>query len=529
MTTQSDTSESYLVHRTSLDSWLRTTDHKRLGLMYLGAALSAFALALVLALLGQAELATSGVLDATTFEQMSKAHDVIMLFLVLVPAIPAGLGNFFLPLVLGARSVAFPRLHLVAFHLYAVGAMVTLAGVGSLDAEWSFEMAYVVGEQAGTAVLALFGGLTLLAMSSVLTSIGFIVTIHQLRAPRVSWSRVPVFAWSLYATALAQIFAAPVLGLTLILLVAERTFGTGIFDPALGGDPLLFQHFFWFYTHPAIVTLVIPALGVVTEIVATFSRREVFGAPRLAGALFALAGLSFLGWGSHMFTSGMSEYASLVFGAMSLLAVVPSLVAIFHLLATMSRGAIALEPAMLWAMGFVAMFTLGTVANVFLSLPAVAIHLEGTSFSLAHLHVMVGAVVLALVAGLLYWWPKMTGRMVDPQLARLGFALVTLGMVVGFAGQAFAGAHGMPGWHHADFLTQYETARQVAFGGALASGMGFALVALGFVRSLSAPHADAGPNPWSSRGYEWSSASPPSPEGFDAIPTFDRGPYEYED
>lgn len=527
MTQSEATAESYLVHETSVGSWLKTLDHKRLGLMYLGAALGAFAIGGVLALLARGELTLPGhdILDAETYRRVFKAHGVIMVFLVLLPAIPAGLGNFFLPLVLGGRTVAFPRLNLAAFYLYILGALITLFAAGGTDAGWSFEMAYSA-EAATSSVLWLVVGVTFVAMSAVLTSINFIVTIHTLRAPGVGWSRVPVFAWSLYASALVQLFATPVLGLSLILLAAERTLGTGIFDPALGGDPVLFQHFFWFYSHPALMGMVLPALGVAAEVIATHSQRSVYGGSHLVGSLFALAFLSFFGWGSHMYTSGMSEYASLVFSAMTLFAVVPSVVAVFHLLATLHGGAIEVRAALLYALGFLALFALGTAASVFLALPSLATHLQGTSFVTAQLHFLVGSVLFALLAGLHYWWPKITGRLIPERPAVLGFVLVFLGTLLGFLGQFAAGAEGLPR-RHADFLAYYAGFELVSGIATFVGAIGVGVVAYTMVRSLFSPRTDAAKNPWDSQAYEWLADSPPAPEGFDRTPLLERGPYDY--
>ena len=523
---------NYLKASKGLMSWLITLDHKRIGIMYLIAVTISFLLGGVFALILRLELFSKGrtIMDQDTYNRMFSLHGVVMVFLFIIPSIPAALGNFFLPLQLGTKDVAFPRLNLASLYIYYFGACFGLYSMvnGGVDTGWTFYVPYssssVVGS--GSSVLPMTLAAFIMGFSSILTGVNFIATVHKMRAPGMSWRRLSLFIWAIYATAIIQVLATPVLAITLLLLTLERAFGLGIFDPRLGGDPVLYQHFFWFYSHPAVYIMIVPGMGVVSEIIATFSRREPVGYMFIAMSSLGLALLGFLVWGHHLFVAGMSEYSTMVFSALTFLVAIPSGVKVFNWVATLYKGSISLQTPMLWGLAFIFLFTIGGLTGLFLGVLAVDVHLHDTYFVVAHFHyVMVGGTVMGFMGGLHYWWPKMTGKLYEEKPAVLGWALVFIGFNVTFMTQFVLGSRGMPRRYY-DYLPEFESLHRISTIGSWILGLGFAILFINFIVSLRSGKV-APRNPWGSAALEWQTESPPPMHNFIKLPVITRGPYDY--
>jgi cytochrome c oxidase subunit 1 len=509
-------------------SWALTVDHKRIGMMYLMAVLTFFFLGGLFALLVRLELVVPGenFVGQKGYNQLFTLHGVVMVFLFIIPSIPAALGNFFLPLQLGAKDVAFPKMNLFSFYIYATGAIVAIIAMvlGAVDTGWTFYTPYSVTTNTGvvTTVFAAF----ILGFSSILTGVNFIVTIHKLRPPGMSWFRLPLFLWALYATSVIQLLATPVLAITLLLLISERLFGIGVFDPALGGDPVLFQHFFWFYSHPAVYIMIVPAFGVISEIIATFSRRQIFGYKFVALSSLAIAIIGFFVWGHHMFVSGQSEFAGLVFSFLTFFVAIPTAVKIFNWTATLYKGDIQLKAPMIYALIFLVQFTIGGLTGLPLGALGTNINLHDTYYVVAHFHyVMMGGTVFAFVGALHYWWPKMTGRMYDEKLAKIAAAFLFVGFNVTFFTQFILGFRGMPRRYY-DYDPQFAGLHGLSSVGTWILGVGFLVVLWCFVKSLRSGEI-APENPWGASTLEWQTQSPPITENFIDTPEVTTGPYVY--
>jgi len=532
-----DPNVSYLKSTRGIMSWLTTLDHKRIGVMYLISVSVAFALGGVFALLVRLELFSRGrtIMDADTYNRMFSLHGVVMVFLFIIPSIPAAMGNIILPIQLGAKDVAFPRLNLLSLYVYIFGACFGIYSMinGGVDTGWTFYTPYSSSDPAHggvgspSAVIPMTLAAFIMGFSSILTGVNFIATIHKMRAPGLTWRRLTLFTWSLYATSIIQVLATPVLAITLLLLTMERFLGLGIFDPRLGGDPVLFQHFFWFYSHPAVYIMIVPGMGIVSELIATFSRREPVGYMAIAMSSLGLALLGFLVWGHHLFVAGMSEYATMVFSALTFLVAIPSGVKIFNWVATLYKGSISLQSPMLWALSFLFLFTIGGLTGLFLGMLAVDVHLHDTYFVVAHFHyVMVGGTVMGFFGGLHYWWPKFTGKMYEEGLAKVGWFFVFIGFNVTFLTQFVLGSRGMPRRYY-DYLPKFEQLHQISTVGSWVLGVGFIIILINLARSLIGGKP-APRNPWGSAALEWMTPSPPPLYNFVKDPVLTRGQYDYQ-
>ena len=532
---------NYLNHDTSIKSWLTTVDHKRIGILYLVAVTVAFGLGGLFAVLLRIDLLNNTpvlielfrkmgveITDSpgTFYNRLFTLHGAVMVFLFIIPSIPATLGNFVLPLMIGAKDVAFPRLNLASFYIYVFGAVFCFISLFTSPVEtgWTFYTPYSI--ETPSSVISMLLGVFILGFSSILTGLNFIVTIHKLRAPGMSWFRMPLMLWAIYATSIIQILATPVLAITVLLLIFERVLGVGIFNPALGGDPVLFQHFFWFYSHPAVYIMILPAMGIMSELVTTFSKKNIFGYKFVAFSSLAIAIISFLVWGHHLFVSGQSEFASTLFSLLTFLVAIPSAIKIFNWIATMYQGSIELKVPFLWAISFIFMFCIGGFTGVVLGSLSLDVNLHDTYFVVAHFHyVMVGGTVMAFIGGLHYWWPKMWGRMYNESLALVSWLLVFIGFNWVFFPQFILGSKGMPRRYYS-YLDQFKTLHQFSTMGTWILGAGFLLM---FFYMLWAVFKGkkAPANPWGGKTLEWQTASPPSHHNFEEQVTVTGGPYEY--
>jgi cytochrome c oxidase subunit 1 len=526
MTTVAET--NYLSEPRGLKSWLVTLDHKRIGLLYLFAIMTFFFIGGVLALLIRLELLTpaSDLVSPDAYNQLFTLHGAIMIFLFIIPSIPAALGNFALPMLLGAKDVAFPRLNLASWYIYVLGSLFALYSIhtGSVDTGWTFYTPYSTETQ--TSVVSMTLGVFILGFSSIFTGINFIATIHRLRAPGMTWFKMPLFCWALYATAIIQVLATPVLGITLLLLVLERVAGIGIFDPAMGGDPVLYQHFFWFYSHPAVYIMILPGMGIISEVISVFSRKPIFGYKAIAFSSLGIAFVSFLVWGHHMFTSGQSEIAAMIFSFLTFLVCIPSGIKVFNWVTTMYRGSIKLDAPMLLALCFLFLFTIGGLTGIFLGTLSVNVHLHDTYFIVAHFHyVMMGGTVMAFLAGLHYWWPKIWGRFYNEFWAKIAILLVFVGFNVTFFSQFILGSQGMPR-RYASYLDQFQPLHGFSSVGSFILGAGLFVMAIYLIISIFRGRK-AGNNPWGALTFEWQTSSPPPPHNFIEMPVQELGPYDY--
>ncbi len=510
-------------------SWLLTKDHKRIGILYMISISIMFILGGFFAMMMRLELLTpeGDLLTSDTYNKFFTLHGIIMIFFFLIPSIPAVLGNFILPIQLGAKDLAFPKLNLLSWYLYIIGAFIGLLVVitGGVDTGWTFYTPFST-QYSNTHVLGTTFGAFIVGFSSILTGLNFIVTIHRMRAPGLTWYRLPLFVWAMYATSLVQLLATPVLAITLVMLMIERFLHVGIFDPALGGDPLLFQHMFWFYSHPAVYIMILPAMGVASEVVAAFTRKKIFGYTFVAYSSLAIAFLGFLVWAHHMFVAGISVYSAMIFSFLSYFVAVPSAIKVFNWTATLYKGSVSWQTPMLYILGFIGLFTMGGVTGLFLAALGLDVHVTDTYFIVAHFHyIMVGGAVMAYFAGIHYWWPKMTGRMYPEWWARLGALLVFVGFNLTFFPQFILGYLGMPRRYHA-YAPEFQVLNVMSTAGASILAVGYALPLVYLLWSLRFGRK-AGVNPWGAVGLEWTTSSPPPKDNFHETPVVTWEAYDY--
>lgn len=520
--------ENYLTYPKGFLSWLITLDHKRIGMMYLASVLFFFFVGGVFALLIRYELfAPGGTFTADQYNQYFTYHGTIMVFLVIIPMIPAAMGNFLLPMMLGAKDVAFPRLNLASYYVYLAGAAMALLTLffGKVDTGWTFYTPYSTKTVTNSTLM--LSAAFVLGFSSIFTGINFMATVHKLRAKGQSWGKLPLLVWSLYATSIIQVLATPVLGITLALVAIEKAFGVGIFDPALGGDPVLFQHFFWFYSHPAVYIMILPAMGVINEVIPVFSRKPIFGYKAMAGAIFGIALVAFAVWGHHMFTSGQTKLVNVLFSLITMFVAVPTGIKVFSWIATMYKGRLILDTPMLYALSFLFVFTIGGLTGVVLATLAADIHLHDTYYVVAHFHyVMVGGTLMGFLAGLHYWFPLFFGKMYNEFLGKVAAVIVFIGFNLTFFPQFIAGQKGMPR-RYWDYIPEYTIYNQLSSIGSALIGLGFFIVLIYLVQALvSGKKAEK--NPWRALTLEWAAECPPVQQNFDFEPEVTHGPYDYK-
>ena len=519
----------YLNANYGIKSWLLTTDHKRIALLYLGSITLMFFVGGAFAVLMRLHLIQpqGALVEPDTYNKLFTLHGIIMVFFFLVPSIPATLGNFLVPMMIGARDLAFPRLNLLSWYIYIVGAIFTLYAAisGGVDTGWTFYTPYS-SSFSHTQVVPVALGVFITGFSSILTGLNFVVTIHKMRAPGLTWFRLPLFIWAMYATSIIFILGTPVIAITLFLLGLERLLHIGIFDPAIGGDPILFQHLFWFYSHPAVYIMILPGMGVMSELVTCFSRKKIFGYGFVAFSSMAIAVISFLVWGHHMFVSGQSIYAGLIFSVLSFLVAIPSAIKVFNWTATLYKGSLSYQAPMLYAMGFIGLFTMGGLTGLFLASLATDVHLNGTYFIVAHFHyIMVGGAVMAYLGGIHFWWPKITGRLYPDGWARFAALVIFVGFNLTFFPQFMLGYLGMPR-RYAVYPAEFQVLNVMSSAGASILGVGYLIPLIYLVWSMRYGPV-AGPNPWRAKGLEWETPSPPPTENFDEIPVVTEEAYDY--
>jgi len=522
---------NYLNNGHSLKSWLLTTDHKRIAILYLISVTAFFFLGGFFAMLIRLELLTpqGDLMQADTYNKVFTMHGLIMVFFFLIPVVPAVLGNFLVPLMIGAKDLAFPRINLLSWYLYVTGGILIthVMLTGGVDTGWTFYSPFST-EYTNTKIVEAGLAAFIAGFSSIFTGLNFIVTIHRMRAPGLTWSRLPLFIWANYATSLIMILGTPVIAITIVLVAVERLFHLGIFDPRLGGDPLLFQHLFWFYSHPAVYIMILPSMGVISELITCFSRKRIFGYKFIALSSIAIAVLGFLVWAHHMFVAGISLYAAMIFSFLTFFIGVPSAVKVFNWTATLYKGSISYATPMLYAFGFIGLFTMGGLTGLFLATLGIDVHVTDTYFVVAHFHyVMVGGVLMGYLGGLHFWWPKMTGRMYPEAWAKLSALLVFVGFNLTFFPQFILGYVGMPR-RYWQYPPEFQALNVLSTAGASILAAGYLLPMIYFVWSLRyGKIADA--NPWHAAGLEWKTTSPPPTFNFDETPVVTWEAYNYDE
>jgi cytochrome c oxidase subunit I len=521
--------KDFLNSETGVKSWLLTTDHKRIALLYLSSITIMFFVGALFALIIRLELLTpkGDLVQADTYNKMFTMHGLVMIFFFLIPSIPTVLGNFLIPLMIGAKDVAFPKLNLLSWYVYDIGALMFIYTIltGGIDTGWTFYTPLSTSFVASSVVVGALS-IFVVGFSSILTSVNFIVTVHRLRAPGMTWGRLPLFVWASYATAVIIVLGTPLIAISMALIALERIFGIGFFDPLIGGDPLLFQHLFWFYSHPAVYVMILPGMGVVSEIMTCFSRKRIFGYPAMAMAILGIAVFSFLVWAHHMFVAGISVYSAIVFSMLSYFVAVPSAIKVFNWTATMYRGSIYLLTPMLYALAFVGLFTIGGMTGLFVASLGIDVHVTDSYFVIAHFHyIMVGGMVTAFMGGIHFWWPKISGRMYPEGWGKVAAAIMFIGFNLTFFPQFVLGYLGM-NRRYWEYDPHFQVLNVLSSAGASILGIGYLLPLGYFIWSLR-HGAPAGDNPWNAAGLEWTTTSPPPRENFEETPVVTTGAYDY--
>ncbi|MFP4440912.1 MAG: cytochrome c oxidase subunit I [Chloroflexaceae bacterium] len=519
----------YLSINYTIKSWFLTTDHKRIGVLYTITLTFLFLLGGAAATLVRLELVTPAgdLVTSEAYNKLFSLHGIIMVWFFLVPSIPTTLGNFLIPMMIGARDMAFPRLNLASWYVFLIGSLFVAAVVvlGGVDTGWTFYTPYS-SVYANTFVMATAAGIFITGFSSIFTGLNIIITVHKMRAPGLNWFRLPLFVWSLYATSLIIVLATPVLAIALLLIGLERLLGVGIFDPALGGDPLLFQHLFWFYSHPAVYIMILPGMGVTSELITCFSRKRIFGYTFVAFSSLAIAILGFLVWGHHMFVAGQSMYGSMIFSLLSYLVAIPSAVKVFNWTATLYKGSISFKTPMIYALSFIGLFTMGGLTGLFLAALPVDVQVHDTYFVVSHFHyIMVGGMVTAYLGGIHFWWPKITGKLYPEKISQLAALTLFLGFNLTFFPQYILGYMGMPRRYHA-YPVEFQALNVLSTAGASILAVGYLLPIVYLLWSLRYGQ-NADDNPWKATGLEWQTSSPPITHNFEQTPTVTVGPYQY--
>lgn len=520
---------TYLNVAHTVKSWLLTVDHKRIGILYLISITIFFLVGALFAALVRLELMTpqGDLMSADLYNKVFTMHGVVMVFFVLIPSIPGSLGNFLIPIMIGARDVAFPRLNLLSWYLFITGGLlaITAAATGGIDTGWTFYTPYSSAFSNSNVLLAGMGAFVA-GFSSILTGLNFIATIHTMRAPGMHWFRLPLFIWAHYATALIQVLGTPVVAITLLLMMLEHTLHLGIFDPNLGGDPVLFQHLFWFYSHPAVYIMILPAMGVMSEMIAACARRRVFGYSFVAFSSLAIAIIGFFIWGHHMYVSSQSVYVGMVFSFLTYVVAIPSAIKTFNWTATLYKGSIAYSSPTMWVLGFMGLFLIGGLTGLYLANTGLDVHLHDTYFVVAHFHyIMVGGAIMGFMGGIHFWWPKITGRLYSEFLGKLSAWLVFIGFNLTFFPQFIAGYLGMPRRYYT-YAPEFQLYNIMSTGGAAVLGIGYLLPMIYLIWSLF--YGKKAPaNPWTAKGLEWQTDSPPPPENFERTPIVMEEAYEY--
>ncbi len=530
-TERSEPSFYEVKNRKGIFAWILSTDHKRIGLLYLYSIMTFFIVGAILGLLMKLELIAPGstIMNAQTYNGFFTLHGIIMIFLIVIPGLPAVFGNFMLPIMIGAKDVAFPRLNLLSWYIYIAGAIIALtsqfSGGGPPDTGWTFYAPYSF--KTTTNMLPAVIGAFTLGFSSILTGLNFIVTIHRMRAPGMTWLKMPLFPWTLYGTAWIQLLATPVVGITLLMTVGERLFNIGFFDPALGGDPILYQHLFWIYSHPAVYIMILPAMGAISEILPTFAQKTIYGYKAIVISTLAIAFVGYFVWGHHMFTSGMSGTALYVFSILTFLVAIPSGVKVFNWISTIYKGSINLRTPFYWAASFIFIFMIGGLTGLVLGALATNVHVHDTHFVVAHFHYIVfGGVGFAFMAAIHYWFPKIYGRMYDEGWANMGWIIFFIGFNTLYLPMFYLGIAGMPR-RYFDYLPEFHGGNIISTFGAIIMIGGLFIIIFNLFRAAKNGEI-ADKDPWQGKTLEWTVDSPPSLENFDEIPQISEGPYEYE-